>query len=437
MLRLVRRDLGPPERVDGRVIVSRRRETDDAAVAEYGGAEAASVGRSIARWTAGHGKPHPLSPHKARIMQTRLAFCPSGSDVVKATTRPEQHLTRSGIPRRPRTPGFVARLACWVVLCASAVVSPALAGVPLAAGFETLQAADGTDTPLQVALWYPTEALAQPVDLGPFTLDIARGGAVAGRGLPLIVISHGNGGANLSHHDTAAALAQAGFVVAAVQHTGDNFADRSREASMVDRPRHVSRVIDHMLTTWSGRDRIDATRIGVFGHSSGGFTALVVVGGVADLGRIAPHCQQHAGEYACQLMARRPAAAAAVATAVVLPSRDARVRAAAVVAPALGFTFTQESLAAVSVPIQLWRAEDDAVLPHPWHAEAVRAALPQTLDHREVPQAGHFDFLAPCTPRFAAMAPPLCSSQPGFDRVAFHREFNAAVVGFFNVALKP
>ena len=122
---------------------------------------------------------------------------------------------------------------------------------------------------------------------------------------------------------------------------------------------------------------------------------------------------------------------------MLVAGRDARVRAAVVVAPALGFTFIQDSLAAVSVPIQLWRAEDDLVLPHPWYAEAVRAALPKPLDYREVPKAGHFDFLAPCTPRFAAMAPPLCSSQPGFDRVAFHREFNAAIVGFFSVALKP
>ena len=89
------------------------------------------------------------------------------------------------------------------------------------------------------------------------------------------------------------------------------------------------------------------------------------------------------------------------------------------------------------ITIQLWRAEDDAVLPHPFYAEAVRAALPKPVDYREVPKAGHYDFLAPCTPRFAGMAPPLCNSLPGFDRVAFHREFNAAVVSFFGAALRP
>ena len=374
-------------------------------------------------------------------MQPQLNFYPSSAEAttaMAAMTGPEQQVTRSRLKPPLMTPSFISRLACSSFLWIAAVLlSPVLAAAPLAAGFETLQAADGTDKPLEVAVWYPTEAVAQQVDLGPFTLNIARGGAVAGRSFPLIVISHGNGGANLSHNDTAIALAQAGFVVAAVAHTGDNHADQSRAASMMDRPRHISRVIDHMLTQWSGKDHIDATRIGVFGHSSGAFTALAIVGGTADLGRIAPHCQQRPGDYPCRLVARQPAATAALVAAMVQPDRDTRVRAAVVAAPALGFTFTQASLGAISVPIQLWRAEEDVVLPQPWYVEPVRAALPKPLDYREVPKAGHFDFLAPCTPRFAAMAPPLCSSQPGFDRVAFHREFNAAVVDFFKVALKP
>lgn len=206
---------------------------------------------------------------------------------------------------------------------------------------------------------------------------------------------------------------------------------------MSDRPRHVSRVIDHLLTTWPGRGHIDAARIGVFGFSSGGFTALAVVGGEADLRRVPPHCEGHPGDYACQLIARQPKGTPALWPAGPVAGRDPRVRAAVVAAPALGFTFTEASLAAVSVPVQLWRAEADTVLPHPWYAEAVRAALPTSLDYREVPGAGHFDFLAPCTPRFASMAPPLCGSQPGFDRVAFHRGFNAAVVAFFSRTLQP
>jgi predicted dienelactone hydrolase len=48
-----------------------------------------------------------------------------------------------------------------------------------------------------------------------------------------------------------------------------------------------------------------------------------------------------------------------------------------------------------------------------------------------VAHAGHFDFLAPCPPALAHIAPPICSSAPGFDRAAFHQEFNRDVVAFF------
>ena len=45
---------------------------------------------------------------------------------------------------------------------------------------------------------------------------------------------------------------------------------------------------------------------------------------------------------------------------------------------------------------------------------------------------GHFAFLAPCSVELAAAIPRICTVTPAeFDRAAFHREFNAAVVRFF------
>lgn len=336
--------------------------------------------------------------------------------------------------------GLVRGLARGLVIALSCVMPAlpqiAVAAERLSAGFERTSAPDGDEPAIDIAVWYPTEAAAVATDLGPFTLEIAQRAPIAGKGLPLVLISHGNGGSSFSHHDTAIALAQAGYVVAAVTHTGDNHADQSREASMMDRPRHITRAIDHLLTNWRGHAQIDPARIGMFGFSSGGFTTLVIAGGIADLARVAPLCREHRSHYACQVIARRPESALAAAAAGPKSARDARVKAVVVAAPALGFTFTKESLATATLPIQLWRAEADDVLPHPFYAEAVRAALPQPPEYREVPNAGHFDFLAPCTRRFASMAPPLCRSADGFDRVAFHRELNASVVGFFDRTLK-
>lgn len=95
-------------------------------------------------------------------------------------------------------------------------------------------------------------------------------------------MSHGNGGSLLSRFDTAIALADAGFVVVAVTHTGDNYADQSRNLNVMGRSRHISRSIDHLLLTWDARETIDPVRIGIFGMSSGGFTALTSIGAIAD-----------------------------------------------------------------------------------------------------------------------------------------------------------
>ena len=100
-------------------------------------------------------------------MQPRLNFYPSGPEAMKAMSGLEQQITRWGLEPRSTTTNFISRLACSAFLWISTVLlSPVLAAAPLAAGFETLQASDGADKPLEVAVWYPTEAVAQEVDLG-------------------------------------------------------------------------------------------------------------------------------------------------------------------------------------------------------------------------------------------------------------------------------
>ena len=306
-----------------------------------------------------------------------------------------------------------------------------------AAGFQHGFAADPDGKPLEIGIWYPSSAAVLPVAMGPTTMSVAVKGPVQGQALPLVLISHGTGGSFLGHFDTAMALADAGFVVAAVTHTGDNYADQSRAVDIMDRPRQISRVINHLLASWDGRAAIDPARVGMFGFSAGGFTTLASIGGVPDFSKIEPVCRQYPGDFACQLLAKNggsnvsPPAASAIANAA-----DPRIKAAVVAAPALGFSFAPDGLKNVKVPVQLWRAEDDAILPHPRYAEAVRLALPQAPEYHLVPKAGHFDFLAPCSSALASIAPPICTSAPGFDRVEFHARFNAAVVGFFSKALR-
>ena len=304
-----------------------------------------------------------------------------------------------------------------------------------AAGFQHGSAADPDGKPLHIGIWYPSDATTRPLSLGPTTMSVAVDGTAQGKALPLVVMSHGTGGSFLGHFDTAIALADAGFVVVAVTHRGDNHADQSRSMDVIDRPRQISRVIDHMLSTWPSHATIDPARIGMFGFSAGGFTTLVSIGGIPDFSTVGPMCRQYPGDFACQLIARSGSHIAAPVTAPAARAADARIKAAVVAAPALGFTFSPEGLRNVKVPVQLWRAESDVVLPHPRYAEAVRLALPEPPDYHVVPQAGHFDFLVPCSSALASVAPAICTSAVGFDRAAFHATFDAAVVRFFNKTL--
>jgi predicted dienelactone hydrolase len=228
----------------------------------------------------------------------------------------------------------------------------------------------------------------------------------------------------MGHVDTAVALARAGFIVAALTHPGDNWRDNSRATQIDRRPPALSALISYMLTDWSGHAAIDPNRIGAFGFSSGGFTVLAAAGGRPDMRRFVDHCAQHPQFFDCSLLKSGPRAV----TGAWPEMRDPRIKAIVVAAPALGFTFDRAGLARVRVPVQLWRADDDRILPAPFYADAVRAALPMGPEFHSVPNAGHFDFLAPCAD--TSIAPQICQSAPGFDRTAFHARFNAAVVRF-------
>lgn len=276
--------------------------------------------------------------------------------------------------------------------------------------FARFTIADPQGPPIEVGVWYPKAAPAH--------------------GAPLIVMSHGTGASYASHLDTAEALAGAGFVVAALTHTGDNWRDMSRAVEVWDRPRQLKLLVDYMLQTWPEHARIDPERIGAFGFSAGGFTVLAPAGGEPDFAKTLPHCQAHPEYFDCKLVAK-----SGVRPAPQPIAHDPRIRAVVAAAPALGYTFGREGLASVRQPVQIWRAEDDRILPHPDYAEAVRLALPQPPDYHVVPHAGHFDFLTPCSAELAARVPQICTSAPGFDRTAFHADFNREVTAFFRRTL--
>jgi len=326
------------------------------------------------------------------------------------------------------------RLVALVTSILLAVSAPAFAAN---VGFEEIKIGNGTESPLTVGIWYPADVPASEHLVGNVTRTVAPGASIAGNSLALVVMSHGGGGRYDSHSDTALALAGAGFVAAAISHAGDTTDDQSKVLQLWRRPAQLRRLVDYMLNEWSNHGHLDPARVGAFGFSNGGFTVLVAVGGVPDLSKTRPYCEANPDHDLCSALTH---AAVDTDLGVDVPAGawipDPRVKAAVVVAPAFAYAFTPAGLRDVRAPIQLWRAGDDQHQPHPFYEEAVRAALPRAPEYHVVANAGHYDFLAPCSPRLSRMAPGICTSLPGFDRAAFHERFNAEVLRFFQAKLR-
>ncbi|MBI3496233.1 MAG: hypothetical protein HY058_02890 [Proteobacteria bacterium] len=289
--------------------------------------------------------------------------------------------------------------------------------------------------PMSVFVAYPSSGPGGTAQIGPYTIEGARGAPpVAGR-FPLIVISHGTGGSQLGHHDSLTALARAGFVAVAVEHPRDNYRDDSgfgTDLQLIGRPHHIVALIDGVLTDPTLGPTIDRARIGMAGFSAGGYTALVVIGGRPNFALRAEYRQAVPDD---PLMARAAAAGSALRKSGLELVGDPRVRAAFIMAPALGFLFDQAALAELRVPVRLYRAGADEVLRHPWHAERVRQMLPTPPEYEVIEGAGHYVFLAPCAEALMDAVPEICRDPPGIDRAAIHARLNAEMVDFFRRAL--
>src|ERR1700712_2664538 len=98
---------------------------------------------------------------------------------------------------------------------AYAIILWCLGSPARAAGIQLLD----SDPGLAGAIWYPCAGEPKHVDLGDLAVAVdfglmgAKDCPVTGAKLPLVILSHGRDGWFGANHDTAEALADAGFVV--------------------------------------------------------------------------------------------------------------------------------------------------------------------------------------------------------------------------------
>jgi len=281
---------------------------------------------------------------------------------------------------------------------------------------------------------YPTKVLAGAARKGSYEIEAGEGAPLASGRFPLVLVSHGIGGSQLGHHDMLTDLARHGFVAAALMHPRDNFLDTSgfgTDLQYKGRPLHMRALLDAVLAGPTFGPIVDKERIGIMGFSAGGYTALVLIGGQPDMSKFADYCREQPDDrMMCGTGGPRNLRPDLGFT------HDPRIKAAVLMAPALGFVFDRASLANVRVPVRIYRPTHDEVLRHPYNAARIRDMLPTPPEYVEVEGAGHYVFLAPCSEALRRIAPGICEDPNGIDRKALHARFGSEMSAFFNRTLQ-
>ena len=263
-----------------------------------------------------------------------------------------------------------------------------------------------------IAVLYPTAAPEQAESFGPYSLEVAVDAPIAGSDLPVVVLSHGNGGTPWAYRDLAKHLATSGFAVVLPEHVGNSRNDNSLEktaANLENRPRHISLAIYATLVDSFVGPPLRRTGVGVIGHSIGAYTALAVAGGKP---WAAPH----------ETPDRQPQP--------VNVKPDDRVRALVLLMPAT-FWFFADSLKEVNIPILIRSGSMDEITPSS-HAELVKdnVADASLVQHEIIAGAGHFSVMSAFPPALTNLAFPPSMDPDGFDRVAYQTTLFADIERF-------
>ena len=309
--------------------------------------------------------------------------------------------------------------------------------------------------PLSTVIWYPAEDGVEEKDflLGApeplFVLrDVATDAPVRAspRTFPVVLLSHGTGGTAFQLGWLGRALAARGYVALAVHHHGNTSVEPYTAHGFLlwwERAKDLTAALDQLLSDPLLGGRIDVTRIGAAGFSLGGYTAVTAVGGRCSLqhflsfsranGEATPAGPREfpdVGKVWDELMATDPAFRSSIAEHG-RSYRDARIKAAFLMNPALGGAFDTGGLADVRVPVHIVVTEGDEETPPPDNG-CRYADLIATSELSWIRgAAGHYVFLAEPTAAGKQQLPHLFADDPSVDRRALREHVASLASTFF------
>jgi len=244
-------------------------------------------------------------------------------------------------------------------------------------------------------------------------------------------------------------LAGAGFIVALPEHKGDNYHDERLigPESWKRRPMEVSRAIDALAHDPRFAPLLDLDRVGMYGMSAGGHTALTLAGGRWSPARLRAHCEKYIAIdfQACAGLTTRLTGGIfdgikkLFAVQIIRSKlRDSAwysytdTRIAAIVAGVpFAADFDPASLAAPGVPLAIISARRDQWLVPRFHSDAIlRACQGHCVRLWDFARGGHGALLSPLPPHLEGLIGDLLNDPGGFDRAETRGVYNKIALFF-------
>ena len=305
-----------------------------------------------------------------------------------------------------------------------------------------------------VTVFYPSSSAPTKVKRGPFTLQLALDGTATSGNRRLVVFSHGSGGAPWPLTDLARSFVDAGYIVAMPEHEGDNYKDMHKQgpASWKLRPQEVSLAIDAVQQDRRFATLIDFDRIGIYGTSAGGLTALVLAGGKWSPANFKRYClAQMAQDFAAcvgQIVQLKGNWSDAIKLTLagwvhrlwfgdetLYGHQDSRIKAVMAAVPMV-VPFDLTTLAKPAIATGLVVAGRDHWLAPNAHVRAVHAACNTCTLVLDLPEAGHGSLFSPWPEEVAKSLTPMLADPPSFVRTDLPMLYEK-MVAFFNSQLTP
>ncbi|MBX3086123.1 MAG: alpha/beta fold hydrolase [Anaerolineae bacterium] len=317
--------------------------------------------------------------------------------------------------------------------------------------------------PLDAAIWYPAlNPEHKKVEAEYRFLMLAGTGQAlrdappdpSGGPYPLIVYSHGLGGAKYQSVFYLEQLASYGFVVIAVDHPGSTFGNITMDAIIENialRPLDVLREIA-FAETWNAdggvlAGLIDTDRIGVTGHSFGGYTALSAGGARIDFDALRVWCASNPDpalqpDEPCGLLQYEQQIATIrgltdIPHGIWPATTDPRIKAIVLHAPWNAVSYQETGLAEVTAPLMvLVGSVDGSILPER-DAYPLYDRVHSTIKAQVVfENANHYIFVDECIPALILIGQHRRCSDEVWDMPRAHDLIDHFSTAFFLMTLK-